>query len=240
MILVGGAFSDRSAGIPLATALAPYVTAITVDRRGRGDSGDANAYAVEREIEDLAAVIGAVGGRAAVFGHSSGACLALEAAARGLPIDRLALYEPPYIPEGFRPRPGADLAARMRSLLREGRRDDVVELFQVEAIGLPLAVVQGFKATPMWPGLTRVAHTVPYDVDVTGPGNLLPADRLARITAPTLVMAGTAGFDWMLAGARAVVAAIPGARLQEFEGLDHGAPGSRPEALLPALRDFLG
>lgn len=239
VILIGGAFSDRSAGAPLATALAPYFTAVPYDRRGRGDSGDAAAYAVEREVEDLVAVIGAVGGHAAVFGHSSGACLALEAAARGVAIDRLALYEPPYIPDGIRSRPAADLAARVRALLREGRRDDAVALFQVEAIGLPPAMVEGFRSTPMWPGLTRVAHTLPYDLDVTGPGNILPVERLATVRVPTLVMVGRATFDWMPVAAREVAAAIPGARVAEFDGLDHGAPGTHPEALIPALRAFL-
>jgi pimeloyl-ACP methyl ester carboxylesterase len=101
-------------------------------------------------------------------------------------------------------------------------------------------MVEGFKATPMWPGLTRLAHTIPYDVEVTGPGNVLPAGRLGAIRVPTLVMAGTAGSDWMLPGARALVAAIPGARLAALEGMDHGAPGSHPEVLLAVLREFLG
>jgi pimeloyl-ACP methyl ester carboxylesterase len=239
VVLIGGAFGVRSTADALADVLAPHYTAVTYDRRGRGDSGDGDAYSVLHEVEDLAAVIDAAGGHAHVFGHSSGACLAVEASQRGVAIDRMALYEPPYIPDGVHPRPAADLAARLRELLREGRRDDAVALFQVEAIGLPPAMVEGFKSTPMWAGLTTLAHTLPYDVDLTGPGNVLPADRLGTIAVPTLVMVGTTGIAWMPVAARAVTAAIPGARLLTLDGLDHGGPNSHPDVLLPALRDFL-
>ncbi|MGO8687290.1 MAG: alpha/beta fold hydrolase [Candidatus Dormibacteria bacterium] len=238
LVLIGGAFATRASAAGLAALLAPHLTVVAYDRRGRGDSGDAGAYAVEREVEDLTALIRLLGGRARLFGHSSGGILALDAARSGAPVDRVAAYEPPFIPEGF-PRPGADLAERLRGLLAEGRRDDAVALFQSEAIGLPAPVIQGLRGTEMWAGLVALAHTLPYDVEITGPGNALPVELLAEIPVPTLVIAGTASMAWMLPGTRAVAAAIPGARHVTIEGVDHGAPQAHPERLLPVLRDFL-
>jgi pimeloyl-ACP methyl ester carboxylesterase len=239
LILIGGAFAERSASLPLAQALAPHLTAVTYDRRGRGDSGDTDAYSVEREIEDLDALIRAVGGRASLFGHSSGACLALEAAARGRPLEHVLAYEPPYIPDGSRRRPGADLAQRLRTLVAEGHRDDAVALFQTEGVGIPAEMVKGFRSTPMWAGLVGLAHTLPYDLEVTGPGSALPVSRLGAIAVPTVVMVGSASFDWMLPSGRDTAAAIPGARLLVLDGLDHGSPGGKPTALVPAILEFL-
>lgn len=213
LILIGGAFHDRSAGMPLAEALAPHVTAVTYDRRGRGDSGGAGAYSVDREVEDLDVLIRAVGGRASLFGRSSGACLAFEAAARGLPVDRLLAYEPPYIPDGTRRRPGADLAQRLRNLVAEGQYDEAVALFQTEGAGLPEEMVRGFRGTPRWAGLVAFAPTLPHEIEVNGPGSAIPAERLRAIAVPTLVMVGSASFDWMLPSGRDTAATVPGARL---------------------------
>jgi pimeloyl-ACP methyl ester carboxylesterase len=237
VVLVGGAFSNRAGAVGLAQVLAPHFTTVTYDRRGRGDSGDSGHYAVEREIEDLTAVIESVGGRAGVFGHSSGAILALQAAGAGAPIRGVVAYEPPYIPDGFA-RPATDLAGRLRALIAQDRRDDAVALFQTEAIGLPAQVVAGLRVTEMWPGLVALAHTLPYDVEITGPGNVLHPDRLGAIPVPTLVIVGTASLPWMLPGTRATAVAIPGARHLELPGEDHGTPHSHPAVLLQPLLDF--
>ncbi|MGA3183474.1 MAG: alpha/beta hydrolase [Candidatus Dormibacteria bacterium] len=237
VVLIGGAFSDRATAAGLAQVLAPHFTTVTYDRRGRGDSGDSDRYALEREIEDLTAVIEGVGGRAGVFGHSSGAILALEAASAGAPIRGVVAYEPPYISDGF-PRPAADLVDRLRALIAQDRRDDAVALFQTEAIGIPAQVVAGFRTTEMWPGLVAVAHTLPYDVEITGPGNVLRPGRLGAISVPTLIIAGTASMPWMLPGTRAAAAAIPGGRHLELAGADHGTPQSHPDVLLQPLLDF--
>jgi pimeloyl-ACP methyl ester carboxylesterase len=237
VVLIGGAFHDRCSHGGLATVLAPHFTAVSYDRRGRGNTGDTHPYAVQREIEDLTALIAGVGGRAGVFGHSSGAILALEAARAGAPIDRVAAYEPPYIPDGF-PRPSADLAERLRTLIAEGRRDGAVALFQTEAIGMPAQVVEGFRHSEMWAGLVALAHTLPYDVEITGPGNILPVQRLAGVAVPTLVIVGTASMPWMLPGTQVVADAIPGAHRLELEGENHGTPCAHPEVLLPVLLDF--
>src|SRR5207253_10425267 len=133
LVLVVGAFNDRSTGAPLAASLAPHFSVFTYDRRGRGESGDTAPYAVEREIEDLAALIAEAGGAAAVFGYSSGANLALQAAASGLPITRLALYEAPYLVDldnGQQPGARPSHAAQLSALIAAGRRGDAVEYFQ--------------------------------------------------------------------------------------------------------------
>ncbi len=133
VILVGSAFDDRTTVAGLAATLSPDFTAIAYDRRGRGDSGPGAVYSVEREVEDLAALIEHGGGPAAVFGHSSGAALVLEAAACGVAMSAIAVYEAPYVVDDSRPKPAADIFDRVRSLLADGNRDDAVELFLVEA-----------------------------------------------------------------------------------------------------------
>ncbi len=141
IILVVGAFNDRSTGAPLAKLLEAHFTVFTYDRRGRGESGDTAPYAVDREVEDLEALIVEAGGSASVFGYSSGATLSLKAAARGLAITKLALYEPPLIVDDRRPRPPEDLAAQLTELVSSGRRGDAVELFQTKGVGIPVEVV---------------------------------------------------------------------------------------------------
>jgi pimeloyl-ACP methyl ester carboxylesterase len=240
VVLVGGAFNDLSTVAGLAKTLAPYVTAIAYDRRGRGGSGDnSRDYDQARELDDLAAVLDHAGGSASVFGHSSGATLALTAAQQGLAIDRLALYEPPYVVDPSRPRPADDVGARIRALVSQGHRDGAVTLFLTEQVAVPVEMVQVMRANqPMWDWLTGLAHTLPYDVAICGPGLALPADRLATITVPTLVIHGGDSAPWMAAAAAAVAEAIPGARHLTLTGQDHGVL-QQPDALRPALVDFL-
>ncbi|BCB87183.1 alpha/beta fold hydrolase [Phytohabitans suffuscus] len=239
VVLVGGAFNDRTTVSALAATLAPRVTAIAYDRRGRGDSGDnADAFAVEREIEDLAALIAAAGGRASLFGHSSGGVLALEAAAQGLPVERLAVYEAPFVVDGLRPLPAEGTAERVRALIAEERRDDAVCLFLTEQVAVPAEMVDGMRASPAWPFLVGLAHTLPYDIALCGPDLTVPTDRLAKIAVPTLTMAGGASPAWFPAAAQAVADAIPGASYRTIEGQDHGVLHN-PEALREPLLTFL-
>jgi pimeloyl-ACP methyl ester carboxylesterase len=244
VVLVGGAFNDRTTVAGLAATLAPQFTAVAYDRRGRGDSSDrgsggSDSDAVQREIEDMVALIDHLGGSASVFGHSSGANLAIEAAERGLSIQKLAVYEPAFVPEGSRPRPAADVFDRLRELLGEGRRDDAAVLFLIEQVGVPAEMVEGMRASESWGWLTGLAHSLPYDVAVCGPGCVLPVDRLATIQVPTLAIDGGESPDWMRGATRAVAEAIPGARYVTLEGQDHGVL-NQPEALHPVLLDFLG
>jgi len=237
VILIGGAFNDRSTVAGLAAVLAPEFTAVIYDRRGRGDSGDSPDYAVEREVEDLAAVIAHTGGTAGVFGHSSGAVLALEAAQRGLAIGKIAAYEPTYVIDGTRTRPPDDLADQLRALIAEDRRDEAAALFLAENALMPAEIIDGMRGSGMWGWFTGLAHTLPYDTAVCGPGMALPAARLAAITIPVLAIGGGASPPWLPAAARAVADAIPGARYVTLDGQDHGVL-NQPDALQPLLTGY--
>jgi len=244
VILIGGAFNDRSTVAALAATLAPDFTAITYDRRGRGDSTNNDRdFDVNREFDDLAAVIDLAAGieRAAgtvsVFGHSSGGVLAIEAALRGLPIERLAVYEPSYIPASARPEPGADLYERLARLIGKDRRDDAVALFQTEAVGLPAAMIEGMRASDFWGWFTGLAHTLPYDVALHGDYEP-PAARLAALRIPVLAVDGGQSPQWIRTGTRTVAETVPGGRHVTLDGQDHGVL-HHPEALGPVLSAFL-
>jgi pimeloyl-ACP methyl ester carboxylesterase len=234
IILVGGAFNDRSTTRPLAAALVSDFTVYGYDRRGRGDSGDTVPYAVPREIEDLAALIERAGGSAYVYGLSSGAILAAYAAAERLPVTGLALFEPPFQagPHGG-PKPG--LAVRLTELVSEGQRGDAVGLFLTEAVGVPAEAVSGMRGMPEWAWMEGLAHTLAYDTTVTGGGEL-PTARLATIAVPTVVADSTGSPGWLRDAAAATAAAIPHATHLSLAGGFHEVP---PETLAPALRDAL-
>jgi len=237
VILVGGAFNDRSTVAGLAQVLSADFTAVTYDRRGRGASGDTGSYAAEREVEDLAAVISYAGGPAGVFGHSSGAVLALEAAAGGVQATKVAAYEPTYVIGGTRPRPDDDLAERLQALLDNGDRDGAVALFQAEVVGLPAQIIDGMRGSPMWGWFTGLARTLPYDVILCGPGMRLPARRLAGITVPVLAIGGGASPPWLPAAARAVADTVPVGRYVTLDAQDHGVL-QHPDALRPLLTSY--
>lgn len=237
LVLVGGAFNDRrspSAGLPLAAQLAGDHAVVCYDRRGRGDSGNTLPYAPEREVEDLGAVIAATGGSAAVFGHSSGAALAVRAAAAGVGVTRLVLFEPPYTADDPAAAGNDDLARRLCALVTEDRRGDAVETFQL-AIGLPRELVEGQRGAPFRPALEAIAHTLPYDLAVIGSG-VVPEALLRAVAVPTCVVVGAGSPEPLLRAGQAAAAAVPGARLATLEGVDHGAP---PDVLAGAIRDAL-
>jgi pimeloyl-ACP methyl ester carboxylesterase len=244
VVLIGGAFNDRTTMAGLARVLSPYYQAATYDRRGRGDSGDESGdYSADREMEDLRAVIGHVSDHvsesACLFGHSSGGVLALEAASRGLPVAKVAVYETPFIPEGSRPRPAPDVSERLVRLVRAGDRDGATALFQTEMIGLPAEMVDGMRHSEMWAYLTGLAHSLPYDCALFEPGCPVPSRRLAGIGVPTLAIAGSDTFPWLAEATRQVAEAVPGARFESLDGQDHGVL-HQAEALVPCLREFLG
>jgi pimeloyl-ACP methyl ester carboxylesterase len=218
VVLVCGGSADRMVNAPVAELLAPHFTVFNYDRRGRGDSGDTSPYAIEREVEDLEAVIEAAGGAASVYGTSSGAALALEATASGVAITKLALWEPPFIPEGF-PRPPGDQVEQYERMVAENRRGDAVEFFMSKVVGLPPEFVAQARNAPFWAGQEALAHTLAYDARIMGDYSL-PAKRAASVKAPTLVIAGT-GIPWMRQSAEALAAAIPDARAQVLEGQGH-------------------
>src|SRR6266702_3660532 len=244
LILTAGATATRLAEASLAAALAPHFTVFAYDRRGRGDSGDTAPYAVEREVEDIDALITEAGGAAFVFGHSSGAVLALEAA-RLLPtkITRLALYEPPFIIDDSRPPAPRDYAAHLRELVSSGRQGEAVAYFMTE-VGVPAEMVAQMRPSPMWPGLEEVAHTLAYDVTIIGDtqrGDPLPLRKWASVTVPTLVMDGTVfmgrgeSHRFLHHGAQELANILPDAQRRTLEGQDHGPAD---EVLVPALKEF--
>ncbi|GLY71997.1 alpha/beta fold hydrolase [Actinoallomurus iriomotensis] len=208
------------------------------DRRGRGESTDTAPYAVEREIEDLAALIEVAGAPVTVFGWSSGAVLALDAAAAGLPIARLALFEPPFVVDDSRPPLPVDYVERLDAAVADGRPGDAAELFLTAAVGLPGEAVGGMRESEFWPVMEAVAPTIAYDGRIMGTtmsGAPLPRDRWAAVTASTLVMHGTGTYPFIVAGARALAELLPTATLLAVEGEQHSAPAG---VLAAALRDF--
>jgi pimeloyl-ACP methyl ester carboxylesterase len=240
LILIGGAFNDRSTVAGLAAELGNGFSVVTYDRRGRSGSGDKSEdYLVANEIDDLAAVIEYAGGHASVFGHSSGAALAMEGVMRGLPIDRLAVYEPPYRVAGHLPLAGADVYERLNSLVAAGDRPGAVALFMAEVVGVPAEGIAGMQAGGVWPFLVEKAPSLPYDVLITQPWKPMPVERIAGIEVPLLAVHGDRTEPGLAAATLTVAAAVPGARLEALPGEDH-AVLQRPAALAPLLTEFFG
>ncbi|MEW2293941.1 alpha/beta fold hydrolase [Streptomyces sp. NPDC006743] len=235
VVLVSGAMSTGATVAPLAAALSRRFSAVVYDRRGRGESGDTTPYAVEREVEDLAAVIGAVGGDAALYGISSGGALALRAAAAGLPVRRVAVYEPPFDVREDRAADHARYTEELERALAQGRRGDAVELF-LRVTGLAEQMIVNARQSPMWPGLEAVAPTLAYDDAVMGDGTV-PRDLLAAVTVPVLAVAGDAGPAWMREAARQVAEAAPQGTYRVLAGQTHAV---EPEVLAPVLAEFYG
>jgi pimeloyl-ACP methyl ester carboxylesterase len=232
VILVGGGLDDGSENAPLATALAERFTVCNYARRGRGASDDTPPYAVERELEDLDALVAAVGGSAHLYGVSSGGALALEAAAAGIAVDRLAVYDVPYSVAGDAPARWQAYVEQLSPALAADRRGDALELF-MRVAGSSDEGIASAKRSPMWPGLESIAHTLAYDAACLGDGRP-PAARLARITQPTLVVTG-GGVEFFDQAADAVVANLPNAERLILGGQSHVAD---PAAVAPVLGRF--
>lgn len=235
VVIVGGILGDRSQQAPLAELLAEHFTVFNYDRRGRGESGDTPPYAVDREFEDLDAVIQEAGGSAMVYGTSGCAILAMEAAAHGLApkFERLALWEPSYILPGSRPPAPPDYQAQLAQMLAAGRRGDMVELFMTGAVGMPAEFVAQMRGAPWWPAQEALAHTLVYEAAIVGDFSL-PAQRLALVTVPALVIDG-GETPWLSQSAQAVAGALPNARRRTLNGQPHNVA---PEAIAPALVEF--
>jgi pimeloyl-ACP methyl ester carboxylesterase len=237
LILVGGAFCDRtarSAGTPLAALLAHRFTVLSYDRRGRGDSNDQPHYAMEHEIEDLAALISAAGGSAFVFGISSGGLVGLQASFQGLSIPKLAVYEAPVIVDASRAMSFEGIADELAEAARANRRADAVELFLTKVVQVPAPAVAQMRSSPMWSGLERLAHTLSYDVRITARG---PAwiKQAPSVQSSTLVMDGGASPPWMRDASRALASAIPSAQYRTLEGQTHDVD---IKVLARALEEF--
>lgn len=236
VILVDGALCYRGFGPmgPLAALLAPHFAVVTYDRRGRGESGDAKPFAVEREIEDIDALINAAGGSAFLYGISSGGCLALEAAIKlGGKIKKLAMYEPPYNSVGDAREAWYDYRKQLTELLAADRRGDAAALFMT-FVGTPSDQVEGMRHAPMWQMFEAVAPTLAYDAAAMGNDRSVPVKRASAVTVPTLVMNGTV-IPFMLDTANALAKAIPRAQHRTLEGQSHDVD---LQVLAPVLVEF--
>lgn len=235
VILVSGASCARGIHAQLAELLAAGFAVFNYDRRGRGDSGDTQPYAVEREIEDIAAMISAAGGAAAVFGNSSGAVLALRAAAAGLPITRLALWEPPFMTGPGAARRAREYRSQLTALLGAGRHGDAMALF-LTTVGLPPDMIAGMHRSPMWPGMEAIAPTLAYDAAVMG-DSTLPPGLASSVTIPTVILTGGSSGTWAHDAASALISVLPNARHRTLDGQDHNVAWP---VLAPELTAFFG
>ena len=235
LIIVNGALSHRRlyGDTALLRMLGEHFTTYTYDRRGRGESADVQPYAVEREIEDIEALISHAGGQAYLYGVSSGAALALQAAATlgATKVPKLALYEPPY---GQDAKEFEQQKQQVNEIIRTGKPGDAAAFF-LSAIGTPPEALEGMKASPDWDAITKIDFTLAYDFEVMGSG-MVPADIAGTIAVPTLVMDGERSMDFMHATADQLAKHIPSARRKTLTGQTHEA---RAEAVGPELIAFL-
>jgi pimeloyl-ACP methyl ester carboxylesterase len=228
VILVVGAFNDRSTGAPIAKLLESDFTVINYDRRGKGASGDTLPYAIEREIEDLDALIDEVGGSAFVFGYSSGAVLALNAVAKGAAISKLVIFEAPV--EGY----DGSLVNQLTELISAGRRGDAVEFFQSKVVGIPEEVVAELRNAPFRPYLEALAHTTVYDTKIVCEPPL--RDELVSISAPVLVIAGEESSDTFKQADELLATVLPYGQYMCLAGQNHHIVAP---VLAPIVKKFL-
>ncbi len=236
LIIVNGALSTRGAGVELSGLLEPHFRVVRYDRRGRGDSTDAGPYSTQREIDDIEELIDANGGSAFIYGHSSGGCLALEAAALlGSPeVMRVAVYEAPWDDDPAVQAGWTACRAGLQAALREGRRGDAVALF-LEYVGIPAAQLAGMRQSPMWEGMEALAHTLAYDAAVMGESRALPRRQLAFVNASVLAIAGDAGPASMAATARTISEQVTTAEFAVLAGQTHNVASA---VIAPLLLDF--
>ena len=246
LILIDGATAHRAVNptnAQVGELLNDDFRTYVYDRRGRGESTDTAPYAIQREIEDIAALIEdasveGAGQPAILFGWSSGCLLALDAAAAGLPIAGLVLFEPPVVVDDVRPPLPSDYVEQLDAFVAEGRRDKAAELFMTAAVGMPAEAVAGMKQSPYWAPLEEIAHTIAYDgrlMGTTMSGNPLPTDRWADVKVPVLVLYGDQTWPALSAGAQAVGAVLSNATVRAIPGENHSTEAA---TLAPVLREF--
>jgi pimeloyl-ACP methyl ester carboxylesterase len=234
LVLVHGATADHSRWAPVRPALEERFTVLAIDRRGRGESGDADGYELEREFEDVATVVDWVGGDVNLLGHSHGAVCAIEAALLTERIRKLVVYEPPM---GFVVSP-PHVVDRLEELLEAGRRDELVAFFLQEVAGLPAEQVELMRSMPAWQARVAAAHTIPREERVTREYVFDP-DRFRELRAPTLVLLGGESADPFRAAAEAVEAALPDCRIAVMPGQRHVAMDTGTEIFTTEVLGFL-
>lgn len=241
LVLVDGAMCERSMGPArgLAAQLRDRFTVYAYDRRGRGASGAGNsAWSMDRELDDLAAVARAAGPGTHLFGSSSGAVLALEAARRGITTGRLVAYEAPFIVDDTHTGNDPGLPEQVQAMVADGRRSEAVKTF-LRVVGAPAAMIALMPLTPPWKLMTGIAHTLPYDLSMVigrQQGQPLPAGAYDGLSAPTLIVAGGKSPAYLRNAQAAIAAAVPGAQLITLPGQTHMI---KPKAVAPVIADFL-
>ena len=234
IVLIDPALSTHKGSAKLAAALAEHFSVVSYDRRGRGGSGDEHPESADpdREVDDISALIDTAGGRAILFGTSSGAALALYAAARlGDRVTGVVAYEPPYICDDSRPPLAEDLAARIAASVAKGDRSGAARAFFVEAIGLPGFGVAVMRMLPLWRDAKANTHTLRYDfalLEGTQLGEPLPAERWAGLTARTVIMVGSKSEKFFHHTARSLAELLPAVQYESLEGAHHGSPEMSP------------
>ena len=236
VILVEGAFCGRHFGATnlLAAELGKHFRVYHYDRRARGDSGPSTDYRIERELEDLSALIAEAGGSVSIVGFSSGACLAIEAAAAGLPVSHLAFYEPPYMVGPKARRVPANFQAEVQQLVADGRYGDAVAYFMTKLIGMPSIFLIPMKFSKMWKQITPQAPSLPFDMEAVNGFNP-PIERMRGITIPSLAIHGTKTFPVLVDSTTLCARTIPGAGHVILPGQTHEV---KAEAIAPVLIDF--
>ncbi|WP_152362553.1 alpha/beta fold hydrolase [Microlunatus speluncae] len=232
VIMVGGGLDDGSENAPLAAELAGAHTVINYSRRGRGRSTDTAPYALQREIEDLAALAAVAEGPVHLFGASSGGALALEAAAAGLAVDKIAVYEVPYAIGEPAVAAWQDYAAEIGAIVADGRPDDALARF-MRLAGMPDEAIEAARTSPEFAASSALAHTLPYDAACLGDGP--PPQRLSKIDKPTLVITGDAGLEFFGPAAAAITELLPQAESRLLPSQGHVAD---PGALAAMLQEF--
>lgn len=233
IILVSGGSVDRQSNASLANLLSAHFTVFNYDRRGRGLSANTLPYAVEREVEDIEAVARAAGGSAYLYGSSSGAALALEAAHQLPSITKLALWEPPFILDP-KFRPPADTAKTFHDLVAAGRRGDAAEFFMAKVVGMPAEFVANARNQPWWAAQEAIAHTLEYDATIMGDYSL-PSERIAAVKIPTIVITGGASFPFMHQTADAIAQLLPKGQRSTLDGQQHNVDA---KVLAPVMLEF--
>lgn len=243
LIVVAGATQFRAFDpnmAALAKLLADEFTVINYDRRGRGESGNTLPFSTRREIEDIAALVaGPAGGRASILGYSSGGVVALEAAVAGLPIDKVVMYEPPFVlPGSGFPPPPADYNEALEAMVEAGDSDGPPAYF-MRSVGMPAEAIEGAKKSPIWAMMQSIGPTISYDghfmFEAYYAARRFP-DRWRKAAVPVLVANGDRSFPFMPMAADAVAKALPNATRKVLAGQDHGP---KPDVLAPVLREFL-
>ncbi len=244
LIVVSGALADRSGNRRLARHLSDLFTVINYDRRGRGASGNTSPYTIEKEVEDIAALVDASGGSAFLFGSSSGSVLALDAAAHlGPKVKKLYMFEPPFIVDSSRPPMDTTLSAAIDRQIAVGKRGEAVRLFFTKGMGIPSFGVTMMRfLMPGWSKMCSMAHTIPYDLlilDGTQAGQPLPAERWKNATVPIKVSVGGRSEAFFHSGAKGLIETLPSSQYQSLDGLNHGAVLLAPGALAKDVQGFL-